>query len=453
LSAATSHPAKPRLATVINAVAKRLIPRGLMGRALLIAVTPLILMQILSAWVFYESHWNQVSKRLALGLAGDIVVLVDAVTELEDAAARDWVLREAAKRFEIGATLDATSSALPRRQSQTHIEGELRRALLAKGLTRPFRVDAEEVRGRVMVFVHLPEGILAITAPRARLFSATTYIFVIWTIGMSLVLLGVATLFMRNQVRPVRRLARAAEAFGKGRDVPDFKPEGAREVRQAALAFIAMRNRIQRQINQRTAMLAGVSHDLRTPLTRMKLQLELMEEDEGVAALKDDISDMEDMLNGYLQFARGEGTEKPELCDLGELLDEAVRRARRKGGDIDLQAEGDLTLPLRPNAVLRCVTNLIENAQRYAGHVAVSARRLASMVEVMIDDDGPGIPPDQREQVFRPFFRVDGSRNPVTGGVGLGLTIARDVARSHGGDIVLDKAPLGGLRVRLWLPV
>jgi two-component system osmolarity sensor histidine kinase EnvZ len=443
-------PPKPKW---LVALVKRIIPRGLMGRSLLIVVTPLILMQILSAWVFYQSHWDKVSKRLSLGLAGEMMAIVDSLSQLTDAHARNWLLHEAAHHFDIGATLEPGAHLRPGRDYQTQVEGELRRALLYKGLTKPYRIDAESVPDTVIVDVLLPEGVLHLTAPLDRLFSATTYIFVIFTVGMSLVLLGVATLFMRDQVRPVRRLARAAEAFGKGRDVTEFKIEGAREVRQAAMAFIAMRNRIQRQINQRTAMLAGVSHDLRTPLTRMKLQLEMMPEDEGVASLKDDVADMEQMLHGYLQFARGEGTEKPEPCDLGEVLEEAVRRARRKGGDIELAAEGDLTLPLRPSAVLRCVTNLLENAQRYARHVAVRARRLAGAVEVTIDDDGPGIPREQREDVFRPFFRVERSRNRVTGGVGLGLTIARDVARSHGGDIVLDDAPAGGLRVRLWLPL
>jgi two-component system osmolarity sensor histidine kinase EnvZ len=214
-----------------------------------------------------------------------------------------------------------------------------------------------------------------------------------------------------------------------------------------------MKNRIQRQIAQRTAMLAGVSHDLRTPLTRMKLQLEMMRKDEGVVALKQDVHDMERMLEGYLAFARGEGTEKPEPCDLGALLGDVVRQVSRNGRYVDLAIEGDLRLPLRPNAMLRSFTNLVDNATRFARRVAVRARRRGDMIDVTIDDDGPGIPADQREEVFKPFFRLESSRNPATGGVGLGLTIARDVVRGHGGDIVLDDSPQGGLRVRVRLPV
>jgi two-component system osmolarity sensor histidine kinase EnvZ len=258
---------------------------------------------------------------------------------------------------------------------------------------------------------------------------------------------------MRAQVRPVLRLASAAEAFGKGREMETFRPQGAREVRRAALAFIAMKTRIQRQIQQRTAMLAGVSHDLRTPLTRMRLELEMMREDDSVRALKDDIVEMERMLNGYLAFARGEGSEKPEPRDLALLIDDAVRQARRSGAPVDYHAAGKLTIPVRPHGFLRCMTNLLENALRYGSRASVEARRKGGIIEILIDDDGPGIPEELREEVFKPFFRAEGSRNPETGGVGLGLSIARDLVRGHGGEIVLGDSPLGGLRVQIRLPV
>jgi two-component system osmolarity sensor histidine kinase EnvZ len=258
---------------------------------------------------------------------------------------------------------------------------------------------------------------------------------------------------MRAQVRPVLRLASAAEAFGKGREMETFRPQGAREVRRAALAFIAMKTRIQRQIAQRTAMLAGVSHDLRTPLTRMRLELEMMPDDESVRAMKDDIVEMERMLNGYLAFARGEGSEKPEPSDLAELIEDAVRQARRSGAQVDFHAQGRLRIPVRPHAFMRCMTNLLENALRYGSRAWVQAKRRGGVIEILIDDDGPGVPEDLREEVFKPFFRAEGSRNPETGGVGLGLTIARDLVRGHGGEIVLGDSPLGGLRVKIRLPV
>lgn len=437
----------------MEALFNRFLPRGLLARALLIAVGPLILMQLLSAYVFYNSHWDQVSKRLSQGLAGDIAVLVDSLTGMPDSASRDWLFREAAQRMEISATLQSEAILPNAPVRQTALEGELRRALLRKQITKPMRVDEQTGNDRVVVLVQLADGVLHLEIPRHRLYSWTTYAFVLWTIGTTLILLGVATIFMRNQIRPVRRLARVADSFGKGREVENFKPEGAREVKLVGLAFLAMKSRIQRQIAQRTAMLAGVSHDLRTPLTRMKLQLEMMPEDDAAAALREDVHDMERMLEGYLAFARGEGVEKAHPRDLGVLLGEVVNLARRGGAMVDLSTEGDLRLPLRPNAIRRSFTNLVDNALRFASRVAVRARRMGGAIEVTIDDDGPGVPADQREEVFKPFFRLEASRNPATGGVGLGLTIARDVVRGHGGDILLDDSPHGGLRVCVRLPV
>src|SRR3990172_6390005 len=272
-------------------------------------------------------------------------------------------------------------------------------------------------------------------------------------VGTSLVLFALAKVFMRNQVRPIRRLAAAADDLGKGRDVPDFKLEGAAEVRQAAAAFNLMRNRIRRQITQRTDMLAGVSHDLRTTLTRMKLQLAMLGDVPGVADLHADVAEMERMLGGYLAFARGEGAEQPAPTDLGLLLRDLVAGALRDGATIELEVEPGLVVPLRPDAVRRCLTNLIGNARRHARTVSIRAMRRGAAIEITVDDDGPGIPPDQREEVFRPFYRLDPSRNPETGGIGLGLTIARHVMRGHGGDPVLTDPPLGGLRARLRLPV
>jgi len=270
---------------------------------------------------------------------------------------------------------------------------------------------------------------------------------------VDVILFAVASIFMHNQVRPIRRLARAASEFGKGRDETDFKPEGATEVRRAAQAFNIMRQRIRRHISQRTDMLAGVSHDLRTPLTRMKLGIALLGDGKEASELKADVDEMERMLEGYLDFVRGEGEEAPEPTDLGLLLEDTVAAARREGARIDYHVEEALTLPLRPNALRRCFANLIGNAARYGDHIAVRVGRRGDMVEVIIDDDGPGIPPDKREDVFRPFFRLDESRNPATGGTGLGLAIARDMVRGHGGDITLEDAPTGGLRARVRLPV
>ncbi len=430
---------------------KRILPRSLLGRSLMIIITPLVLLQVISTLIFYESHWSKVSLRLARSLAGEVAAVVTLLGR--DFENRDEVFKLAADHMGLDTSFkdgDILPNIPPR--AENDMERTLIRAL-GEYLDRPFQIDAKSIDRYVIVKVQLSQGVLDAIVPRKRLFSSTTYVFVLWMVGTSLILLAVATVFMRNQVKPISRLAQAADQFGKGRDVPDFKPEGAREVRQAASAFLAMRERIQRQIDQRTDMLAGVSHDLRTPLTRMKLQLALLDGVDGADELKEDVDEMEHMLEGYLAFARGEGAETPEATNLTELLDGVVAQARRKGGVIDLHSEGELMVPLRPDAFRRCVANLLDNASRYADHVTIRAGTRGDAIEVTIDDDGPGIPADRREEVFKPFYRLDGSRNPGTGGVGLGLTIARDVLRGHGGDIDLSDSPTGGLRARLRLPL
>ena len=432
---------------------KRFLPHSLLGRSLLILVTPLVLLQVVSGVVFFESHWDKVSLRMARNVAGDIAALVALIREYPGTGDRDRILRLAGDPMQVVVRMKEGENLPNTAPVANDMMEEMLIRAMGEYVGKPFQIDARAMDRHVIISVQLAEGILEVVTPRKRLFSSTTYVFVLWMVGTSLVLFGVATIFMRNQVKPIRRLAVAADNFGKGRDVPSFKPEGAAEVRQAASAFIAMRERIQRQINQRTEMLAGVSHDLRTPLTRMKLQLEMLRDGDGVGALKGDVVEMEHMLEGYLAFARGEGGEAPRPARLDTLLDDVVAQARRKGGVIDLHTEGEITVALMAAAFKRCVTNVVDNAIRYADHVSVRAGKRGEAIEVTIDDDGPGIPADKRDDVFKPFYRLETSRNPVTGGVGLGLTIARDVMRSHGGDIALGDSPNGGLRVRLVLPL
>ncbi|MEQ8504770.1 MAG: ATP-binding protein [Rhodospirillales bacterium] len=432
---------------------KNALPKSLLGRALLIIVTPLILLQVVSGLIFYETHWDKVSYRLARSVAGDVAAILQLVTEDPSEEGRDRAATIAGRNMDMFVTfLPGAILSNKSRQPSNDLEDMLDRSMQSF-IVKPYRLDSESSDRNVIIDVQMADGVLRITTTRKRLFSTTVYVFVIWMVGTSLILFGVATIFMRNQVKPIRRLARAADNFGKGRDVSAFKAEGATEVRQAAQAFMAMRERIQRQITQRTDMLSGVSHDLRTPLTRMKLQLAMLQDMEGADDLSADISEMEHMLEGYLAFARGEGTEKPKRTDLGEVLEDVVGQVRRRGRPIDLHLEDKLNLPLRPNAFKRCLTNLVENAARYGQHVSVRAGHRGDAIEITVDDDGPGIPEEKRGDVFRPFFRLDDSRNPETGGVGLGLTIARDVVRSHGGDIVLSESPAGGLRSRIRLPL
>jgi two-component system osmolarity sensor histidine kinase EnvZ len=433
---------------------KQYLPHSLFGRAIVILVTPLVIVQMVAVFVFYDRVWETVTRRLSNAVAGEIGSIVQIMARYPDAETRDWTF------YTLG-TLNQLSLAyqpgaiLANAQSGTG-SGILERLLvnaLNERVRRPFRLDVWSDSRDVLIDVQLSDGVLAVRTPRERLFTTNTYVFVLWMVGSSLILFAIASVFMRNQVRPIQQLAVVAEEFGKGRDVPDFKPYGAAEVRRAAAAFVVMRERIRRFIAQRTEMLAGVSHDLRTPLTRMKLELAMLGDSPSVAGLKSDVADMERMVESYLAFVRGEGEEQAEPTDLSKLLDEIATAARREGNAVALTTEGDLLLPLRPHAMKRSLNNLVANATRHAAQVAITAGRRGRAVEVVIDDDGPGIPTEAREDVFKPFFRLDSSRNPETGGVGLGLTIARDVVSGHGGSIQLDASPMGGLRARIRLPV
>ncbi len=432
---------------------KRLLPRTLLGRSLLIILAPLVLLQVVSTWIFYDRHYDTITKRLVQGVAGDIAAVILIMDRNPTPLERDQAFRlaERAMWLEISFSHDTQLTEVSDELEGSHLERKLARALKER-FTYPFHIDTRSFDERVEVLVQRHNGVLRVLVSDERLFSSTTYIFIMWMVGTSIVLFGVAVIFMRNQVRPIRRLAQAAELFGKGRDVADFKPEGATEVRQASTAFLRMRNRIQRQIQQRTEMLAGVSHDLRTPLTRMKLQLAMLGDGPEAQSLQSDVSEMEHMVEGYLAFARGEGAEQQQQTDVAAFLNEVVQQMRRDGSKIGLHAEGPLDLPLQREAIRRCLTNLIANAKRHGTEVLVSAGQRGNVVEITIDDNGPGIPAEQRDQVFRPFYRTDRSRNPATGGTGLGLTIALDVVRNHGGELTLEDAPGGGLRARIALP-
>ena len=431
---------------------KRLLPRTMFGRSLLIVVMPLILLQAIATWVFYDRHWAAISWRLSTGVAGDIGLIIEAIPLAGSGPATTKLLQRAGLLTDLEFTLHRGARLPPPLPpSGTLIEDQLTQAMHGR-VDLPWRIDRLDDPHGPRIRVQLAQGLLTVGVPWNRLYSPTTYIFVMWMVGSSLVLLAVAILFLRNQVKALRRLAAAADGFGKGRPVPFFKIEGAVEIRQAAVAFITMRDRIQRQVRQRTQMLAGVSHDLRTPLTRMKLALEILGEDPAVEELKSDVAEMEHMVHGYLDFVRGEGTEPPIETDLTLLLDDVAIAMRREGSQLSLTAPAEYVLPVRPNALKRCLANLIGNARRHGSHVWVTALPVADGIDILVDDDGPGIPLADRGRVFRAFVRLDPSRNPSTGGVGLGLTIARDVARGHGGDVRLEDSPQGGLRARLHLP-
>lgn len=442
----------------VGALFRRLAPRGFLARSLLIILVPLLVLQTVALITFYGGHLDIISRRLAHGVAGDVGMVVELLLRHPQQEERAWIFREAAWRldltlaFEEGATL---SPAMQRGASLPllPLEEDLETALTERARL-PFDTDWQSDSRSVIIRLQMPDGVLHIEAPRKRLFSSTLYLFVLWLVGTSLVLFGVAALFMRNQVRAIRRLAGAAEAFGMGRDIGPMKPEGATEVRQAAMAFNRMQERIRRFVGQRTEMLAGISHDLRTPLTRMRLGLAMLPKaaQEDAAGLQQDVEEMDRLIGAYLAFARGEGTEQAVEADLVDIVEEVAARARRDGATVEVTAPEELVLPLRADALRRCLGNLLDNARRHAKRIALGVGAVprgeaGQWAQVTIDDDGPGIPAETREEAFRPFATF------TAGGTGLGLAIARDIARAHGGDIVLEDSPLGGLRARVRLPV
>jgi two-component system osmolarity sensor histidine kinase EnvZ len=434
-----------------------LFPKGLYARSLLIVILPMALLQVGVAYLFMQRHWDLVTHRLSDAVARDVGAVVDLYRDLP-LGADDRRLREiAADRFRISVDL-MTPQPLPPTLPRRFFDflDPLTRALpreLKQQLKYPIWVDTVGKSGLMEIRVDLGFGVVRLITKRTLGYDANVHVFVFWMFGASLVLILVAILFLRNQIRPILKLANAAEDFGKGR-FHDFQPRGAREVRRAGYAFNEMKRRIERANEQRTAMLSGVSHDLKTILTRFRLSLAMLEGGPETQDLEKDVEEMQAMLEGYLAFARGDSGEAATPTDLSAMLEEIRLDAERQGAAVALRVVGNLDVTVRPLAIKRCLGNLVGNAQRYGRlRVEISAAREGRFVAVHVDDDGPGVPADRRDDVFRPFFRLDEARNQDQSGSGLGLSIARDIARSHGGDVHLSDSPLGGLRASLRIPV
>ena len=430
-----------------------LLPKGLYARAILIVILPMVILQSVLTFIFLERHWALVTTRLSTVLTQDLAAIIDIYQSYPQDKDLDTLTRIAQDRMKIDVEFlpkGPLPPALPKpffSIVDAALSNEIR-----KQIGRPFWLDTVGRSNFIEIRIELPNAIMRAVAYRSAAYASNSYIFILWMLGTSLVLIIVAVAFLRTQIRPILRLSRAAEAFGKGREI-DFRPRGAREVRQAGYAFIAMKRRIERAIDQRTAMLNGVSHDLRTVITRFKLSLALMEGSEDSDEMKKDVEEMQRMLEGYLAFARGDAGEPAVPVDIREFLDDIRADADRHGGLLQVEFSGDAVVRVRPDAFKRCIGNLVVNAQRHAKAVAIEAVRADRFLTIHVDDDGPGIPPASREDVFRPFVRLDEARNQDAGGTGLGLSIARDIARAHGGDITLGESPLGGLRATVRLPV
>ncbi len=431
-----------------------MMPKGLYARSLLIVILPMVILQTVVTYVFLERHWQLVTHQLSTALTQDIAAIIDIYQSYPQDKNDEKLTRIAQERMNIDIEFlpkGALPPPLPKpffSIVDAALSNEIRRQI-----GRPFWLDTVGRSNLIEIRILLDNAILRVVAYRSAAYASNSYIFLLWMLGTSLVLILVAIGFLRNQIKPILRLATAAEAFGKGRDAP-FRPRGAREVRQAGQAFIEMKRRIERSIDQRTAMLSGVSHDLRTILTRFKLSLALMDDPETVDMQKD-VAEMQRMLEAYLAFARGDAGETAARVNMREFLEALRNDAERHGRKAAVTYSGEPFVTVRPDAFKRCLVNLVANAQSHAKTIHIEALRDQRFLTVNVDDDGPGIPVELREDVFRPFFRIDPARtqDESKAGTGLGLAIARDIARSHGGDISLADSPLGGLRATVRVPV
>lgn len=413
----------------------------------------MVILQCAVAYIFMERHWQAVTFRLSQALTQDMAALIDLYHNAPQGKDGAELERIAFER--LGLDVDflpaqALPTALPKpffSLLDKSLSNEIRKQI---GL--PFWIDTVGRSNMVEIRIQLGDAVLRVLAPRSAAYASNSHIFILWMVGTSAVLIAVAIIFLRNQIRPIIRLAIAAENLGKGRLI-DYRPAGATEVRRAGYAFLEMRRRIERSIEQRTTMLNGVSHDLRTILTRFQLSLALMEESADRDELGKDVVEMNRMLEAYLAFARGDAGEASAAIDVGALLEDLKSDAERHGRAARIEVSGETSITVRPHAFKRCLANLVGNALRYGSVIHMEATRDHRFLTVQIDDDGPGIAAEQREEVFRPFLRLDGARNQDHGGTGLGLAIARDIARSHGGDVHLADSPLGGLRATVRVPV
>lgn len=436
---------------------KDILPQSLFGRSLMILILPVLIIQIFTTYQFFERHWDKITERLAGALAGEIAIIVDRYEADPDSESVQYIRDIAAQKLQIRVRYVPDTRIVNVQQKYRFWEHIMVQGLskaLEERVQRPYSLYVSLQDEMVQIDVQLEGGVLKIDVPHKRIFSSSAYTFLLWMVASSILMLVIAILFMRNQIRPIRKLSVAAERFGKGRNVPFLKPSGAREVRAATHSFLKMRERLDRQMNQRTSMLAGVSHDLRTPLTRIKLQLAMLPESEDVSALQKDVEEMEAMINAYLDFARGEGDENLEWVVVDEFIQNIVRTSwRDKRENIHTDLENNIRIMVRPVAMTRCLNNLIGNALSYGQNVYIALKlEDEEMLQLVIEDDGPGAKPEQYDDLFKPFFRGETSRNKKTGGIGLGLPIAQDIVHGHGGEISLGKSRYGGLRVEIKLP-
>ncbi|MEY3107532.1 MAG: hypothetical protein RIT35_1710 [Pseudomonadota bacterium] len=428
---------------------KKFIPQSLFYRFLLIIIIPTILSQLVATYIFYNRHWSNVTENMTQGLVGEVAALITMVEE----QGYNTNVAKITHQFHLLHSSFSQGHSSFNKNTPSPVNLLNLQEELTKKISYDFTLGTNEENNSIIITIPLKQGVLTITSARKRIDNYTTYIFIMWMIGTTSIFLILSIIFIRKQIRSITKLSDAADKLGKGQLVEAFKPEGAIEVRKAAIAFFKMKKRIDKQIFDRTRMLAGVSHDLRTPLTRMKLQLAMVEQNDDILEMQSDIIHMEQMINGYLDFARGGDIEASLYLNLSELLSVIVASYRHQESNITTNLQAEIIAPIKLESFKRAIYNLIDNSLKFAIQVEIIALKRGNEVVIIISDNGPGIKPEERENVFRPFYRLDQSRNSSTGGIGLGMAIAKDAINFHGGRIALGESHLGGLEVTIILPL
>ena len=430
---------------------KKVLPKRLFYRALLIVAVPVITIQLIITIVFFDSLWIKTNKGMTRTLVNEISAFVEAYQKEENDKQEVTNLFSLFLDLNIELVVDEKLSDQNKERWFSPIDRTLRRELKSKFSPEIFWFNTTNYKELVDLRIKYEDGYFKFLVPKDRVTSTSARIFALWITVPAIIMVIISLIFLKNQTRPITNLARAAERFGKGEDIEEFKPSGALEIRQAGHEFDKMRKRIERHLNQRTEMLSGISHDLRTPLTRMKLQLAFLKDKDAVDKLTDDINEMEKMLNEYLQFTSSSYVEKDEMFNLSELIEEIIKKYNNKNISHNLIPR--IYINGRKNLINRSLNNLIDNGLKYANKVELSLTKKNTNLFIIIDDDGPGIPKKEHENVFKPFYKMDKGRNDSKSSVGLGLSIASDIIKSHGGNIMLEKSKFNGLRVKIFLPI
>ena len=428
---------------------KKILPQTLLGRSILILVVPLIILQIIITVIFYNRHWDTITRHRTIDFVNDITLVVESFEKNKSRENQIWILSNVSEKLQLQTIyIENKKLSFEKDNEKT---SKLEEYLLENldPLGKKFNLNINNKKKLITVMVEVNNGILEFRANKKRIYSSTTYIFILWMIGASIILFIVALLFLKNQIKPIRKLAIAVDRFGKGKNIQNFKPSGAKEVRRVSNAFKIMKDRIENSITQRNKMFSSISHDIRTILTRMKLNLELHKLDKG--GLKKDLIEMEEMVEEYLKYAKGEEKEKIQKINIVNLLNSIKKRYSKK--NISFKNDKKINISIRLNSIKRCINNILSNSLKFSKKVEISCNKKKDYVEIIIDDDGPGIPKSERKKVLQPFYRVEASRNRNTGGIGLGITIAADIINNHGGNFLLEQSPLGGLRAKIYLPI